>query len=289
MRKAALSVPGLLLSAAMAAQSSPFVDEKTERALLNELSGDLAFETVRVTTQWHKPSGVGRLLRRGPRTSRRGPKPWASRTSDGSTRSRSRLGWTCRRARGTGSSKATGRQARETKAAIQRGRRDLRSPTTRGRPTSRPISSTWARATARPTTRARTCEARSCSPTASRRPSWTRPSGGAGRRASSPGPPRASTRLADSADQVAWFGVPDEDGPNGAKTTSGFLLSARERARRFPTGCRARTTRADLRRRNSRAPRCACTSSSSRPSPKRRRPWSRPGFREPIRHCPRSC
>ena len=35
----------------------PFVAEKTERALVNELSGDLAFETLRITTQWHKPSG----------------------------------------------------------------------------------------------------------------------------------------------------------------------------------------------------------------------------------------
>ena len=39
------------------AQTSPFVDEKIERALVNELSGDLAFEHMRLTTQWYKPSG----------------------------------------------------------------------------------------------------------------------------------------------------------------------------------------------------------------------------------------
>ena len=51
---AALLALGTLGSAA--AQTSPFVDEKTERLLVNELSGDRAFETLRITTQWHKPS-----------------------------------------------------------------------------------------------------------------------------------------------------------------------------------------------------------------------------------------
>ena len=46
----------LVVAAHGIAQTSPFVDEKTERALVNELSGDRAFETIRITTQWHKPS-----------------------------------------------------------------------------------------------------------------------------------------------------------------------------------------------------------------------------------------
>ena len=40
----------------------------------------------------------------------------------------------------------------------------------------------------------------------------------------------SSTRLnplADAADQIAWQGVPAEDGPNGEKTTFAFILSAR--------------------------------------------------------------
>ncbi len=57
MRKTVLGALAILLSGLARAQSSPFVDAKTERALVNELSGDLAFETLRITTQWHKPSG----------------------------------------------------------------------------------------------------------------------------------------------------------------------------------------------------------------------------------------
>ena len=57
MRKLALGALGCLVTSLLLAQSSPFVPEKTERLLVNELSGDLAFETLRITTQWHKPSG----------------------------------------------------------------------------------------------------------------------------------------------------------------------------------------------------------------------------------------
>ena len=57
MRKLALGALGCLVTSLLAAQSSPFVPDKTERLLVNELSGDLAFETLRITTQWHKPSG----------------------------------------------------------------------------------------------------------------------------------------------------------------------------------------------------------------------------------------
>lgn len=47
----------LLVGLPLAAQTSPFVDEKTERLLVNELSGDIAFETIRATTKGHKLSG----------------------------------------------------------------------------------------------------------------------------------------------------------------------------------------------------------------------------------------
>ena len=48
---------GFLLASACLAQTSPFVPEKTDRALANEISGDRAFEFERLSTQWHKPSG----------------------------------------------------------------------------------------------------------------------------------------------------------------------------------------------------------------------------------------
>src|SRR5512141_1932108 len=57
MRKTVLGALAVLLPGLGLAQSSPFVDAKTERALVNELSGDRACETLRSTTQWHKPSG----------------------------------------------------------------------------------------------------------------------------------------------------------------------------------------------------------------------------------------
>ena len=57
MRKSALGALGCLATSLLLAQSSPFVADRTERLLNNELSGDLAFETLRITTQWHKPSG----------------------------------------------------------------------------------------------------------------------------------------------------------------------------------------------------------------------------------------
>jgi len=57
MRRASLTASLFLLAAGLAsAQTSPFVHEKTERLLVNELSGDRAFEIERITTQWHKPS-----------------------------------------------------------------------------------------------------------------------------------------------------------------------------------------------------------------------------------------
>ncbi len=57
MRKPLLALAAILVSSRLAAQSSPFVDDTVERLLVNEISGDLAFETLRITTQWHKPGG----------------------------------------------------------------------------------------------------------------------------------------------------------------------------------------------------------------------------------------
>ncbi|HLN80594.1 MAG TPA: hypothetical protein VK392_05330, partial [Thermoanaerobaculia bacterium] len=57
MRRSSLAASLLFAAARFAtAQTSPFVDERTERLLVNELSGDRAFETLRITTQWHKTS-----------------------------------------------------------------------------------------------------------------------------------------------------------------------------------------------------------------------------------------
>jgi hypothetical protein len=57
MRNALCTVVGGMLASLAVAQTSPFVPESVERALANEISGDRAFEFERLSTQWHKPSG----------------------------------------------------------------------------------------------------------------------------------------------------------------------------------------------------------------------------------------
>lgn len=57
MRNVLCAVAGGLLASLTLAQTSPFVSENVERALANEISGDRAFEFERLSTQWHKPSG----------------------------------------------------------------------------------------------------------------------------------------------------------------------------------------------------------------------------------------
>ena len=39
-------------------QSTPFLNEDQIRMLRNEISGDRAFEHIRVLTQWHRDSGM---------------------------------------------------------------------------------------------------------------------------------------------------------------------------------------------------------------------------------------
>ncbi|HTR02998.1 MAG TPA: M28 family peptidase [Thermoanaerobaculia bacterium] len=57
MRNAVCAVLGGMLASLALAQTSPFVPENVDRALANEVSGDRAFEFERLSTQWHKPSG----------------------------------------------------------------------------------------------------------------------------------------------------------------------------------------------------------------------------------------
>jgi hypothetical protein len=97
MRLFALLVAALAGAARLTAQTSPFVDEKTERALVNELSGDLAFEHMRLTTQWHKPSGsegffaVARYALDKAKEAGLEDARWIDQVNDSAS-------WTCRRA-----------------------------------------------------------------------------------------------------------------------------------------------------------------------------------------------
>ena len=288
MRKPALGALGCLVGLAARRQTSPFVDEKTERLLVNELSGDLAFETLRITTQWHKPSGSegffavaryveekakaagppGRALDRPGRRVRRPGR--ASAPRPGCSRARAR------------------RRRRRSSAPTPRS--PPRSPTTRAPPTSRRSSWTSAPATARPTTRARTCAARSSSPTAS--PSavmeqavWKR--GAAGILAWS------STRLnplADAPDQIAWQRVPERGRPQRREDDLRVHPVGARRARPSRTACAAqRSDRWGGSGPRRRSPLRVHIVVESSVLARRRRPrWSRRGSRGPTRRCRRS-
>src|SRR6266542_5377147 len=83
--------------ALLSAQSSPFVDAKTERLLVDTLSGDLAFETLRITTQWHKVSAsegflaVARYVEQQAKAVGLQDVRWIDQPAEGPA-------WTCRRA-----------------------------------------------------------------------------------------------------------------------------------------------------------------------------------------------
>ena len=97
MRKTLLGLAAGLLPVLAAAQTSPFVDPKVEQALVNELSGDLAFETLRITTQWHKPSGsegffaVAREVEARAKAAGLQDVHWIDQVAE-------HVNWTCRRA-----------------------------------------------------------------------------------------------------------------------------------------------------------------------------------------------
>src|SRR5262245_12909898 len=97
MRTTVLCLLGGLLAGLALAQTSPFVDPKVESALVNELSGDLAFGTIRVTTQWHKPSGsegfyaVAREIEKRAKTAGLQDVRWIDQVAENPN-------WTCRSA-----------------------------------------------------------------------------------------------------------------------------------------------------------------------------------------------
>jgi hypothetical protein len=216
-----LSVPPALLCA----QSSPFVDGPTEQLLANELSGDLAFETLRLTTQWHKPSGsegffaVARYVEEKAKSVGLRDVRWIDQVAESA-------GWTCRRGEAW-LIEGEGQDAKRTKlgsfAEVPMSIAD----------NSRSADVTAEIVDVQGGTRAADYEGKKVrgkivlaygSPTdVMEQAVWRR--GAAGILS------WASTRLdplADSADQVAWLSVPETDGPKGEKTTFAFILSPRQ-------------------------------------------------------------
>ncbi|HUR36788.1 MAG TPA: M28 family peptidase, partial [Terriglobales bacterium] len=64
MRLVRLLVVFTLFATAAIAQSSPFLPEDTYRKLVNEISGDNAYDHLRMLTQFHSPGGVDRDFKR---------------------------------------------------------------------------------------------------------------------------------------------------------------------------------------------------------------------------------
>jgi hypothetical protein len=225
MRRAFLAAGLLLLASPFGtAQTSPFVDEKTERMLTNELSGDRAFEHLRITTQWHKPGGsegffaVARYVLEKAKEAGLEDVRWIDQKGGS-------LSWTCRSGEawlleGDGAdAKETrltsyaevatsvadySRSANVTAEIIDVGAGE-RAADYRGRDVKGKIVLSYGSLA-----------------TVMDQAVWKR--GAAGILSWS------STRLnalSDFPDQVAWQRVPEKDGPNGEKTTFAVILSAR--------------------------------------------------------------
>jgi hypothetical protein len=210
-------------AAGLSAQTSPFVDEKTERALVNEISGDLAFEHLRLTTQWHKPSGsegffaVARYALEKAKEAGLEDVRWIDQVNDsprgragGRRRGCSRSGARAKEPSSAPMPRATSiadysRTADVTAELVDVGAGD-RSADYEGR-----------------NVRGRIVLANGSLTAVMDQAVWKR--GASGILAWS------STRtnaLADAPDQIAWQRVPERDGPNGEKTTFAFVLSVRD-------------------------------------------------------------
>src|SRR5688572_24397648 len=48
----------LMFTNSVSAQQTPFLSDAEVNMLINELSGDRAFEAIRILTQWHRDSGM---------------------------------------------------------------------------------------------------------------------------------------------------------------------------------------------------------------------------------------
>ncbi len=225
MRKIVLCVLAGLLPGFVLGQTSPFVDGKVERALLNELSGDLAFETLRITTQWHKPSGsegffaVAREVEARAKAAGLADVRWIDQVAQ-------HINWTCRRGEAW-LLEGAGPDARETKIA------SYADVAVSVADNSRPASVTaelvdvgsgeTTAAYAGKDVRGKIVLAWGSLGTVMEQAVWKRGALGILSWSSS-----RLNHLADSADQVGWCSVPEKDGPNGEKTTFAIVLSARE-------------------------------------------------------------
>ncbi len=224
MRLFVLLAAGMAAAPLLPAQTSPFVDERTERALVNELSGDLAFEHMRLTTQWHKPSGsegffaVARYALEKAKEAGLEDVRWIDQASDS-------VSWTCRRAEAW-LLEGEAREIRETKLGSYGEVATSIADDSRSADVTADLVDVGAGDRLSDyegkEVRGKIVLAYGNPVLVTEQAVWKR--GAAGILAWS------STRLnplADAPDQIAWQRVPERDGPKGEKTTFAFILSAR--------------------------------------------------------------
>ncbi|HEX4440540.1 MAG TPA: M28 family peptidase, partial [Thermoanaerobaculia bacterium] len=224
MRKLLLAFAAVLAASRLAAQSSPFVDDNVERLLVNEISGDLAFETLRVTTHWYKPGGsegffaVAHYVEDRAKAAGLQDVKWIDQVAASPS-------WTCKRA----------------EAWLIEGKGDTEKRTKLGSFAEVPTSIADYSRSADVTgdlvdvgtgekaadyegvdVRGKIVLASGNVGTVMEQAVWKRGAAGILSDASSRLNP-----LADSADQIAWINGPQEDGPKGEKTTFAFVISRR--------------------------------------------------------------
>jgi hypothetical protein len=209
---------------ALAAQTSPFVDPSVERLLVDELSGDLAYETLRVTTPYHKLSGspdymaVARIVLERAKAAGLSDVRWIDQAMDDRP-------WSCRRAEAW-LLEGAGDDAPQTKVG------SYSEVATSIADFSRPADVTAelvdVGAGERPADYAgvdvhgRIVLASGNPSAVTEQAVWKRGAAGI----LSWGSTRLNA-LADAPDQIAWLRVPQKDGPSGEKTTFAFVISAR--------------------------------------------------------------
>jgi Zn-dependent M28 family amino/carboxypeptidase len=225
MRKTVLGVLAGLLSRLAFGQTSPFVDENVEGALLNELSGDLAFETLRITTQWHKPSGsegffaVAREVEARAKLAGLQDVRWIDQVAE-------QVNWTCRRGEAW-LLEGTGAGARETKivsyADVAVSVADYSRPAEVAADLVDVGSGETPDSYSGKDVRGKIVLAFGSPSLVMEQAVWRRGALGILSWSSS-----RLNHLADSADQLGWQSVPEKDGPKGEKTTFAVVVSARD-------------------------------------------------------------
>jgi hypothetical protein len=220
-----LTAAWLGAAAALRAQSSPFLDEGLARLLADELSGEMAYENMRITTQWHKLSGsadffaTARYVMEKARAYGLEDVRWIDQKGEHPY-------WEALRAEAW-IREGEGDDVRETKIGAYSGVETSIADFSRPADVTADIVDVGTGETASDyrnvEVRGKIVLASGALAAVTEQAVWKRGAVGI----LSYGSSRLNP-LADAPDQVAWLRVPMKDGPKGEKTTFAFVLSPRE-------------------------------------------------------------